>query len=236
MKHNIKLLTIIVSIFTFINCHVHMNSNSATNSYVVVNPEDGQFLNELFDSVRGNFDFNNKKILIQGLSVRDSLDIKSYKECIHDYLKHRPHLSDRARGKLIIYTAKEKIKHNGFDAIINQWYVSGNQSYDKVSFIDSIDGKFLNQLFESERGEFDFIDKKIKLFNSANISDYIDNLMSRHRASNAGWDLQAKGRLFIFTQEEKDSIGEIDAAIYSWMKMDIPKHKVLKRLQKEAKK
>ena len=210
MKHNIKLLTIIVSIFTFINCHVHMNSNSATNSYVVVNPEDVQFLNELFDSVRGNFDFNNKKILIRGLSVRDSLDIKSYKECIHDYLKHRPHLSDRARGKLIIYTAKEKIKHNGFDAIINQWYVSGNHSYDNG--------------------------KKIKLFNSANISDYIDNLMSRHRASNAGWDLQAKGKLFIFTQEEKDSIGEIDAAIYSWMKKDIPKYKVLERLQKEAKK
>lgn len=84
MKHNIKLLTIIVSIFTFINCHVHMNSNSATNSYVVVNPEDVQFLNELFDSVRGNFDFNNKKILIRGLSVRDSLDIKSYKLRIPD--------------------------------------------------------------------------------------------------------------------------------------------------------
>ena len=111
-----------------------------------------------------------------------------------------------------------------------------NESSQKIQnekfVVNAEDGRFLNELFDSERGDFDFIGKKIYLNHSASISDYIDKLFSYSSPDDDGWHPQAKGILYIFTPEEKESTGGIDAAIYSWMKIKVSKDDVVKRLRK----
>mgnify|MGYP001074352993 FL=1 len=101
-----------------------------------------------------------------------------------------------------------------------------------IEALNEEDGRFLNELFESERDDFDFVGKKVYLNHSASISDYIDKMFSYSSPDDDGWHPQAKGILYIFTPEEKESTEGIDAAIYSWMKIHVSKDDVVKRLRK----
>lgn len=51
-----------------------------------------------------------------------------------------------------------------------------NESSQQILVVSEEDGLFLNELFDSVRGDFNFQDKKLYLHHSASMSDYIDNL------------------------------------------------------------
>lgn len=140
------------------------------------------------------------------------------------------------QGHIIRYLISVLIVASISCCAVHKQNESSRKTQNEKLVVNAEDGRFLNELFDSVRGDFDFIGKKIYLNHSLIIADYIDNLFSYSSPDDDGWHPQAKGSLYIFTPEEKDATGGIDAAIYSWMKIHVSKDDVVKRLRKQQQK
>ena len=115
-----------------------------------------------------------------------------------------------------------------------------NSSIDKAdepfdtTLLSETDGTFLNNLFDSVRVDFDFIGKRVMFMqpgHSVRFEHYKEGVFKY--SENVGeLNPQAVGKLYILSPDEKSYTGGYDAVVYSWMKILIPREKILWRVRK----
>ena len=101
-----------------------------------------------------------------------------------------------------------------------------------VTFKEEVD--ILNNLFEEERGAFDFNNMEvgfIEIGGRFGKAPYFDMIKNHDKNPNVAYD---KGMLYVFTKEQKQISGGYDAAIVYWSKFQLPVNKVLKILHEHS--
>ena len=87
---------------------------------VSLNSEDGERLNALFDKERNSFSFTNKKIgFLTGPSGNDLSDVSTYLAMHEKHSTNTDYPCDK--GKLYIFTPKQKAESGGYDAAVVYW-------------------------------------------------------------------------------------------------------------------
>lgn len=103
-------------------------------------------------------------------------------------------------------------------------------------FLDTTEAEDLNRIFEINRKDFDFTNKKIGFIKGStgliksNKRDYFD--MQKKHSINENYPCN-NGTLYIFDLALKKESGGYDAAIVYWSKMFIPIEKIVKRLKQQ---
>ena len=102
--------------------------------------------------------------------------------------------------------------------------------------LDSTEAESLNRIFETNRKDFDFINKKVGFITGSTGSikshkeDYFD--MHKKHSVNKSYPCD-NGTLYIFDLASKKKSGGYDAVIVYWSKMFIPIEKIVKRLKEQ---
>ncbi|MDR1372826.1 MAG: hypothetical protein LBJ17_06890 [Dysgonamonadaceae bacterium] len=91
-----------------------------TENALLLNETEGSYLNKIFETVRKDFDFVNKKI---GFLTGSSGIKKSNKELYFDmHKKHSANANSLCdNGTLYIFKVEQKAKNGGYDAAIMYW-------------------------------------------------------------------------------------------------------------------
>jgi hypothetical protein len=101
--------------------------------------------------------------------------------------------------------------------------------------LNETEGAYLNKIFETNRNDFDFTNKKVGFIrNGGNGKIHYFDMHEKH-STNANSPCD-NGTLYIFNAEQKAESGGYDAAIVYWSKFAVPVEKVIKRLKNQRQK
>ncbi|MCM1504669.1 MAG: hypothetical protein NC127_05685 [Muribaculum sp.] len=120
-------IAVLISLCLFVvaSCSSLKSLDIRENKYraSIVTPmddEEGEILNELFDSVRGDFDFKGKKIAFMGGGL-PLISFDDYVEGIFRNSKCETDLNSNAVGWLYLFSDEEIKDSCGFDAAVYSW-------------------------------------------------------------------------------------------------------------------